>query len=116
MCCFSDNPADKFIEKIAQESYALISSLGFQKGDNRVIRAGISRAVEIVDEISDDALLGLTVFHSVSYFLPESGDIQQGLTALNVFFGKEFVKKNGVDELRKVAKIPFRTTSQILSF
>ena len=48
----------------------------FQKGENRVTRAGISRAVEIVDEISDDALLGL------------SGDIMQGLRTLNDLFGK----------------------------
>lgn len=51
--------------------YELLSELlihRFQKGENRITRAGISRAVEIVDKISDDALLGLTVFHSVSYF------------------------------------------------
>ena len=60
----------------------------FQKGANRVTRAGISRAVEIVDEISDDALLGLTVFHSVTYFRPASGDIMQGLITLNDLFGK----------------------------
>jgi hypothetical protein len=60
----------------------------FQKGGNRIIRAGINRAVEIVDEISDDALLGLTVFHSVSNFFPASGDIHQGLNVLNELFGK----------------------------
>ncbi|HCE53637.1 MAG TPA: hypothetical protein DER05_00985 [Lutibacter sp.] len=60
----------------------------FQKGENRIIRAGISRAVEIVDEISDDALLGLTVFHSVSNFFPASGDIHQGLDVLNELYGK----------------------------
>jgi hypothetical protein len=71
--------------------YDLLSELlihRFQKGDNRVIRAGISRAVEIVDKISDDALLGLTIFHSVSYFIPTSGVIQEGLNTLNDLFGK----------------------------
>ena len=62
----------------------------FKKGENRIIRAGISRAVEIVDEISDDALLGLTVFHSVSNFFPASGDIHQGLNVLNDLYGKIF--------------------------
>jgi hypothetical protein len=62
----------------------------FKKGENRIIRAGISRAVEIVDEISDDALLGLTVFHSVSNFFPVSGDIHQGLNVLNDLYGKIF--------------------------
>ncbi len=62
----------------------------FLKGENRVTRAGISRAVEIVDEISDEALLGLTVFHSVTFFFPASGDIIQGLNTLNDLFGKIF--------------------------
>lgn len=62
----------------------------FQKGENRVTRAGINRAVQIVDEISDEALLGLTVFHAVSSFTPASGDIQQGLDLLDGLFGKIF--------------------------
>lgn len=65
----------------------------FQNGQNRFTRAGISRAVEIVDEISDEALLGLTVFHSASYFFPASGDIHQGLNVLNDLFGKLFYGK-----------------------
>lgn len=76
--------------------YDLLSELlihRFQKGKNRITRAGISRAVEIVDKISDDALLGLTVFHSVSYFFPTSGDINQGLNALNELFGKLFYNR-----------------------
>lgn len=79
----SERPAD----------YDLLAELlihRFKKGENRVTRAGISRAVEIVDEISDDALLGLTVFHSVTYFVPASGDIYQGLKVLNDLFGKLF--------------------------
>ena len=71
--------------------YDLLSELlihRFLKGENRIARAGISRAVEIVDEISDEALLGLTVFHAVSNFFPASGDILQGLNVLNDLFGK----------------------------
>lgn len=82
----SERPAD----------YDLLAELlihRFQKGENRIIRAGISRAVEIVDEIADDALLGLTVFHSVSNFFPASGDIHQGLNVLNDLFGKIFYGK-----------------------
>ncbi len=60
----------------------------FKKGQNRNIRTGISRAVEIVDEISDEALLGLTAFHSVCHFLPTSGNINEGLDVLNKLFGK----------------------------
>lgn len=71
--------------------YDLLSELlmhRFQKGENRTTRAGVSRAVEIVDEISDDALLGLTVSHAVTQFSPVSGDINQGLTVLDNLFGK----------------------------
>jgi len=71
--------------------YELLSELlihRFQKGDNRNTRAGITRAVEIIDQIDDDALLGLTVFNSVSVFLPRTSDIFQGLDALNDMFGK----------------------------
>ncbi|MDR2099528.1 MAG: hypothetical protein LBP40_01705 [Campylobacteraceae bacterium] len=74
-----------------EEDYDLLSELlihRFQKGENRKIRAGISHAVKIIDEISDDALLGLTALHSVSCFFPVTGDINQGLTDLNALFEK----------------------------
>jgi hypothetical protein len=76
--------------------YDLLSELlihRFEKGENRFTRAGISRAVEIVDEIADDALLGLTVSHAVSTFFPVSGNIPQGLNVLNDLFGKIFYGK-----------------------
>jgi hypothetical protein len=79
-----------------QADYDLLSELlihRFEKGENRYIRAGISRAVEIVDEISDDALLGLTVSHSVANFFPVIGNVHQGLNILNDFFGKIFYGK-----------------------
>lgn len=79
----SERPAD----------YDLLSELlihRFQKGENRIVRAGISRAVEVVDEISDDALLGLTVIHAVNTFFPATGDIHQGLDKLDELFGKIF--------------------------
>jgi len=76
-----------------EADYDLLSELlihRFQKGENRIIRAGISRAVEIVDEISDDALLGLTTSHAVATFVPVTGDIHQGLDAIDELFGKIF--------------------------
>lgn len=82
----SERPAD----------YDLLSELlihRFQKGANRIARAGISLAVEIVDKVSDEALLGLTVSHAVSSFMPVSGDIHQGLDVLNDLFGKIFYRE-----------------------
>jgi hypothetical protein len=58
------------------------------KGSDRKIRAGISQAVEIVDEIADEALLALTVCHCVSRFTPVSGLIADGLSVLDSLFGK----------------------------
>lgn len=57
-------------------------------GNDRYIRTGIHRAVEIVEDISDDALLGLTVVHSVNSFLPRAIDIYSALSILNELFGK----------------------------
>lgn len=71
--------------------YDLLSELllhRFQKGDNRIARAGINVAVDVVDKISDEALLGLTVAHAVESFLPVTGVIGQGLDDLNDLFGK----------------------------
>ena len=79
-----------------EADYDLLSELlihRFQKRKNREIRAGVSHAVKIIDEISDDALLGLTVFHSVSYFFPVTGDIMQGLSVLNALFEKVIYNK-----------------------
>ena len=75
------------------EDYELLSELlihRFQKGQNRIARAGISLAVGIVDKVSDEALLGLTVAHATSTFIPVSGNIHQGLDTLNDLFGKIF--------------------------
>lgn len=76
--------------------YDLLSELlihRFKKGGDRIARAGISLAVEIVDKISDEALLGLTVAHSVNSFLPVTGDVAHGLDVLNNLFGKIFYGK-----------------------
>jgi hypothetical protein len=89
------------------EDYDLLTELlvhRFQKGGHRETRAGINRAVKIVDEISDDALLALTIMYSASTFIPIEGCIEEGLSALDNFFGKLFygslpVGENWIDHL-----------------
>ena len=49
------------------------------KGQARKSRAGISRAVEIIDKIDDDALCALTVVHAVNKVMPLSGSCKLGL-------------------------------------
>lgn len=71
--------------------YSLLSELliqRIQKGSSNQVRAGISRAVEIVDEISDEALLGLTVAFAIEKYAPVTGNISEGLDVLNNLFEK----------------------------
>lgn len=94
---FAD-PAFQILLKKAQQSaaatereddYALLSELlicHVQKGTNRKNRAGIKQAVEIVDQIDNDALCALTVAHAVSSYLPTSGDCSEGLQVLDSLF------------------------------
>lgn len=77
----TDRPAD----------YSLLSELlihRIQRGENRATVAGISRAVEIVDKISDDALLALSVAFAIEQYNPVSGNISEGLDVLDTLFGK----------------------------
>lgn len=57
-----------------------------EKKDDRKIKASISRAVEIVDQIDDDALCGLTLVYAINSWAAASGDISQGLTVMNNLF------------------------------
>jgi hypothetical protein len=71
--------------------YSLLSELlinRVKQGSDRNIRAGISRAVRIVDEISDEALLALTVVYSATYFFPAIGNITDGIKKCNIMFDK----------------------------
>ena len=76
--------------------YSLLSELlihRIKKGSDRNAHAGISRAVEIVDEISDEALLGLTVVHSLTFFIPATGNIADGINVLANLFSKVIYNK-----------------------
>lgn len=71
--------------------YDLLSELmvrRFESGSDRSERAGISKAVEVVDQISDEALLGLTIVHAVLQFAPMSGNIASGLQTLNDLYSR----------------------------
>lgn len=69
--------------------YDLLSELLIhlvKKGENRETRTGIKKAIEIVGDISDEALLGLTTAHVFLNFVPMSGNIYEGLEILNDMF------------------------------
>jgi hypothetical protein len=58
----------------------------FNKKDDRSAKIGISKAVSIVHQIPDQALLGLTAFYAVFRFIPAAGNIEQGLDVLDDLF------------------------------
>ncbi len=73
------------------EDYGLLSELLIHRAKNNNnynVRASVSRAVKIVDEISDEALLGLTVAYAVQKWIPKAGMIDKGLEVLDSLFGK----------------------------
>lgn len=72
--------------------YDLLSELlvhRIQKGEkNRKVRAGIARAVEIVDQIDDDALCALTVSYVIASLVPIANSVNEGLDVLENTFNK----------------------------
>ena len=71
--------------------YDLLSELlvhRIERGNDRHVRTGIHRAVEIIEDISDEALLALTVVHFVNSFIPLPTQINTALDLLNDSFGK----------------------------
>ena len=96
---FSD-PAFQFLLRHAQQTaagtereadYDLLTELlsfHIQKGNDRKNRAGISRAVEIVGEIDNDALCALTVSYALMQFTPVTGQVFEGLSVLDSIFSK----------------------------
>lgn len=102
---FFSNPDFQFLlieaQKTAARSersmdYDLLSELLTHRVNpdlNREKRLGIKKAVEIVDSISDEALLGLTVIHTVSRYVPLTGDIGIGMNVLEDIFDKVIYDK-----------------------
>ena len=73
------------------DDYSLLSELliyRIQNGSNRSKNSGINRAVEIVNEITDEALLGLTVAFAIGSLRPTLSRIHEGLNLLEDIFSK----------------------------
>ena len=59
-----------------------------ERGEDRNVRAGIHRAVEIVDQVDDRALRGLTVFYAVTLYLTTMVNLWAALDSLDRAFGQ----------------------------
>lgn len=57
-----------------------------EKRDDRKTKASISKAVDIVDQIDDDALCGLTVVYAINTWGATAGNVSQGLNTMNDLF------------------------------
>jgi len=74
-----------------ESDYDLLSELLIHRCQNKQSRkvcSGINRAIEIVDQITDEALSSLTVFFSVGQLNPIANTISQGLEILDNLYGK----------------------------
>ena len=93
----------------------------FQRGQNKLIRTGINRAVEIIDEISDEALLGLTAYFVYSNIVVNSSSVETSLNILNNLFKKIVYDKlpegqdwlDQLDILSVIRLIPFSKPTNI---
>lgn len=102
--------------------YELLTELlihRFNIQDNRACMTAVNRAVKIVHEISDRALLGLTAIYCVSSFLPSSGNIYIGLDYLDTFFDKILYDElptglDWIDELDILNVVRIDTTRKFL--
>lgn len=73
-----------------KSDYELLSELllhRIEKRDDKKTIAGINRAVKIVDEISDPALLALTMVYCIQNFRPKQSNVFDGLDEMNSFLG-----------------------------
>ena len=54
-----------------------------EQNGNRERTLGISKAIEIVDQIPESSLIGLSSFYAINRYVPTSFDIHQGLKTLD---------------------------------
>ena len=69
--------------------YELLSELlvhRIEKGEERKTKASITKAIEIVDQIDDEALCALTLIYAISSWSAASGNITQGFNVMNDLF------------------------------
>ena len=59
-----------------------------EQNSNRNRRLGIVKAIEIVDQIEDSALIGLSMVYALSKFTPTSVVMHEGFRVLNQLYGR----------------------------
>lgn len=89
------DPAFQFFLRKAQVSAAssgeerdldMLSELIVHRAEqngNRERILGIVKAIEIIDQIPESSLIGLSIFYAISIYVPETHDVHQGLRVLD---------------------------------
>ena len=80
-----------------EADYEILSDLLLHRAElngNRQRRLGIAKAIEVVDQIDELALIALSVVYAVSKYMPQSPNIFEGLNTLDSLFGKIFDGKS----------------------
>ena len=54
-----------------------------EQNGNRERTLGIAKAIEIIDQIPESSLIGLSIFYAISAYAPETHDVHQGLRVLD---------------------------------
>ncbi len=96
---FFADPAFQFTLRQAQikaassdreSDYDMLSDLllhRLEQGDDLQRRLGICKAIEVVDQIAEDALIALSIVYAVSKLVPQTDDMLEGLATLNNLYG-----------------------------
>ena len=85
-----------------QDDYKLLSELLVHRIKNKTNikkKASITKAIEIIDQIDDDSLNAITVFHAVNAYVPVTGNITKGIKLLNGLYNKLNIEALPVDDL-----------------
>lgn len=95
---FFGDPAFQFTLRQAQISaassdresdYEMLSKLllhRIEQGNNLNRRLGVCKAIEIVNQVTEEALVGLTMVYVVAKFTPVSNDVNEGLSVLDKLY------------------------------
>lgn len=104
-----------------QKDYELLSELlihRINKNGNYTTSAAIEKAIDEVNNISEEALLGLTITYSILTYRPTAGNIKLGLETLDELYGKIIknsklpVKRDWIDNLEIVRAVRISTNSK----
>lgn len=80
-----------------EDYYEILSDLLLHRAEqdkNRERRLGIAKAIEVVDQIDEVALIALSIVYAVSKYTPISPRLNEGLEALDILYDKILNKKS----------------------